>query len=548
MLYMRALTDWVSADLQTRLPILIALIGVASALVGGLFTTVFWPLLKAGIERLGDAIGRMSAKRAFEVRYLEHLISEHMFLPILPTTLVPVAERQVHELDRLYVSLTLTKGKSSKQTIDIATAFSEHPRLVVLGEPGSGKTTMLRLVALTLARVRRGRPISSLGSKERLAEAGRIAAARVRMRDAFGFSHAPLPVFLYLNRLQNVRTFVGQKSLVEVIKTEWDATGTLAPVPSEYLQRRLDRGECVLLFDAFDELGTQENRAAAARFIGELAAAAVGKGNRVIVTSREQGYSGQLAEYGFATVTLQPLSWPSVGALVRRWYDSLQKPVFEAEQLLYTLKAAPKIAELATNPMLLSLIVLVQYVRGVIPERRHVLYDECIKILVERRYAPPAVQQEYNARVPGDDAIRLLRDIAIQMHEARVREVPRGTLEDAIIPSIVKNMQTSPLSVIQASELLTNIENRSHLIVERGLSDDGQGLMAFSHLTFQEYLASVALRDRALSRSEADVTEDLLCRYADDRDWWEEVALLYAAQLHGAQQKAFLDRLLPASR
>ena len=73
---------------------------------------------------------------------------------------------------------------------------------------------------------------------------------------------------------------------------------------------------------------------------------------------------------------------------------SLTRPDL-SERLIETLRLNPRIAELAVNPMLLSLIVLVQYVRGLIPDKRHVLYDECVKILVERRYAPPDVQQEY---------------------------------------------------------------------------------------------------------------------------------------------------------
>ena len=141
------------------------------------------------------------------------------------------------------------------------------------------------------------------------------------MRNDFGYDDRPLPVFLYLNRLRNVSSLLGLKSLLHVIRAEWQATGTLAPVPPDYLQRKLDEGQCVLLFDAFDELGSQEARAAAAQYIGELASATADKGNRFIVTSRIVGYNGQLAKYGFEPVTLQALSWESVCTLVRQRDD-----------------------------------------------------------------------------------------------------------------------------------------------------------------------------------------------------------------------------------
>ncbi len=134
----------------------------------------------------------------------------------------------------------------------------------------------------------------------------------------------------------------------------------------------------------------------------------------------------------------------------------------------------------------------------------------------------------------------------MRMHLAHIREVPRRELESALIPGIVADMKTSPVAGLTAADLLNNIESRSQLVVERGLNDEGRTLMAFSHLTFQEYLTSVALREEAIVRSEAAVTGDLLRKYASDREWWEEVALLYAAQLPAPQQKGFFDRLFPA--
>ena len=78
--------------------------------------------------------------------------------------------------------------------------------------------------------------------------------------------------------------------------------------------------------------------------------------------------------------------------------------------------------------MLLSLIVLVQYVKRLIPDRRHILYEECLKILVERRYAPPHVQEAYNRVLPGDEAATILRDVAVYLHKNHLREISRQDL------------------------------------------------------------------------------------------------------------------------
>jgi predicted NACHT family NTPase len=203
----------------------------------------------------------------------------------------------------------------------------------------------------------------------------------------------------------------------------------------------------------------------------------------------------------------------------------------------------PRLAELAVNPMLLSLIVLVQYVRRVIPDRRHILYDECIKILVERRYAPPMVQAEYNRVLPGEEAIRILRDLAYVFHERRLREVSRRILVDQDIPKVLSSMRLSRAAAVSAVEILQNIEARSQLLVERGLDANGEPVMAFSHLTFQEYLSSIYLKELITTSSEPFVSQQLIVEYEKDSEWWEEVALLYAAQLEGQQQESFIKRL-----
>jgi len=87
-----------------------------------------------------------------------------------------------------------------------------------------------------------------------------------------------------------------------------------------------------------------------------------------------------------------------------------------------------------------------------------------------------------------------------------------------------------------------NIEERSQLLTERGFDERGLPVMAFSHLTFQEYLASLDFRERAVACGVDAITEQLLELYSKNPAWWEEIVLLYAAQLSPAQQSDFLRR------
>jgi len=539
---LQRLIDWVLESPQTRIPLIAALIGLIGVILGGFLTTIFWPWIKILIEKLWDKAEATFRKKKFEHDYLDWIVKAHEYLPILPSTLVPVTQVNVQELDRLYVSLSVASANPREPEISLPAALRDSPALVIIGDPGAGKTTMLRFLALTFAQARRKRSSAKV-VKNRQRDSEKIRKAQERVKSEFRFDNYPLPIFVYLNRLRDVSNWPPHRSLLDALTDEWSAVDKLRKLPEGFFKKKLEKGECIFLLDAFDELGTQAARDAIANHIGQLAAT-LPQGNRFIVTSRIVGYNGQLAKYGFTTLRVQRLSWSLIKDLVTKWYDSLNEPLL-AGQLLDTLKANERIADLAVNPMLLSLIVLVQYVKRIIPERRHLLYDECVKILVERRYAPPDVQQEYNRILPGDEATLLLQEIARHLHDQHLREITRQKLEIDVIPKIVSTMTTSVAQTLGPSQILKNIEERSQLMVERGVNEESEPVMAFSHLTFQEYLTAVSLKELISRRSEKVVSDDLIKQYMHDSEWWEEVALLYAAQLNGQQRSDFIKRLYP---
>lgn len=538
---MKSILDWISKNPTLAGSIIAAISGV----IGGFLTVVVWPIVQSSLHGIWKKVLLKLSGNEFEAHYLDWIINEHQYLPTLPTTLVPVtAGQHQQELDNLYVSLGLVSAQGKKHEVTLSDQLVNKPKLIIIGDPGAGKTTMLRFLALTFARARRLKSrVSRLTQRREMRR--KILIAHKRVKDEFKLEKLPLPVFLYLNRLRSVTEWPKGYSILDAIRDDLKAIDILRHIPIDFFEEKLQKGECVFLFDAFDELGTQMARQAIAKAVGELANSAP-SGNRFIVTSRIIGYNGQLGQYGFDVLEVQQLSWSLIQQLVRSWYALLKETAL-GDQLLATLRANTRIYELAVNPMLLSLIVLVQYVRRLIPDRRHVLYDECIKILVERRYAPPDVQAHYNQVVPGDEAIRILQRVALEMHKKRLREITRAAIEKQLLPEVLGSMPKSRAAGNSAVEVLRNIEERSQLMVERGLNEMGEPLMAFSHLTFQEYLASVALKERTGLKGESFITGTLLTEYQSDRDWWEEVALLYAAQLDPEQQNDFFQQLYPPS-
>jgi predicted NACHT family NTPase len=534
---MTELLKWISTNPAVAVAILAGLFTI----LGGFLGVVVWPTLLIGLRSAFERIASAVRGRDFEDRYLEWVIGTQRYLPRLPTTLVPINASRARDLDKIYISLAVADGRKEALASEI---IAHDSRIVIIGDPGAGKTTTLRFLALTFARARRNKSFGD-SKDERAADASRVRQARRRVRVEYGMRKYPLPVFVYLNRLNDVVDWPAGRNLLDVIRDEWAAVPTLRDASDFSLERKLKRGECVFLLDAFDELGDQKSRDAIARHVGELAASAP-PGNRFITTSRTVGYSGQLAQYGFSTYGVQRLSGPLIAELVTKWHEDLEEPSL-TESLLDALEANPRIRDLATNPMLLSLIVLVQYVNRFIPERRHLLYNECVAILMERRFAAEAVQRSFDKVLASSDAIYIVQKIARNLHEEKLRDVARERLEGMVKKTLL-DMTMRPASAVDPSEIVRNIEHRSQIIVERGINDEGKPVLAFSHLTFQEYLTAVDLKHAGMSGGRAAMNAYILDRFGADPNWWREVALLYAAQLDASEQEQFFRQLYAAPK
>jgi predicted NACHT family NTPase len=137
----------------------------------------------------------------------------------------------------------------------------------------------------------------------------------------------------------------------------------------------------------------------------------------------------------------------------------------------------------------------------------------------------------------------LLRKIAAFLHGEKIRDISRVRLEEYLVPEIVKQMPLSKAAHLEPHLIIKNIEERSQLLVERGLDASGKPVMAFSHLTFQEYLTSSSIHSSMSGLGRGVVFEELLKRYKHDPEWWQEVAVLFAAQLDGPDQASFLNAL-----
>ena len=156
------------------------------------------------------------------------------------------------------------------------------------------------------------------------------------------------------------------------------------------VREMMHRGEAILLFDGVDEVPLTK-RPLIWQAIGALA-----NGPFVdcpwIATCRKLSYNDvEAAQAGMTgQVALAQFNADQVEKFIQSWFEALQKAggvtPDQAEGWAKRLQAAASgpLRELAGNPMLLTIMALVQTSRATLPEERVKLYLACVQTLLFR--------------------------------------------------------------------------------------------------------------------------------------------------------------------
>ena len=470
---------------------------IVGALVGLLFGGILVWMLKPAFERLGNAVaeglGRLGSGWGFRKRYLTHLIEEYRGLNIRGLkTKAPVTV----ELERVYVSLyaqvpDVALGRPEPPALSVGQAMAQHARLAILGGPGTGKTTLLAYLTLTYAR---GQARKRVGIKEKR-----------------------LPIFVPLRRLKRVLDGEDGVRTLPAYLAGWYTELGLRPREG-FFEKALQDGRCLVLLDGLDEVADEAERRRMSEWVDRLVT--IYPRTRYIITSRPSGYESAPLENGFTVLRIRDFAAEEIRQFATNWCLAVEvaaqgednptarrRAQDAARDLEAAIEANADIRKLAVNPLLLSIIALVHHYRDRLPRRRVDLYGECVDVLLGHWDAAKGLAGRLS---PGQKRA-VLQPLALGMHREKRRDISRRELEariGALLPAVGGQAG-------DAADFVDEVRERSGLLVEAGL-----GTYAFSHLTFQEYLAAQEVVDNQEVRG-------LLLEQAGD-EWWREVTLLYA--------------------
>ncbi|MGH8880137.1 MAG: NACHT domain-containing protein, partial [Stackebrandtia sp.] len=221
--------------------------------------------------------------------------------------------------------------------------------IVIVGEPGSGKTTVLRRTVLELTR------------------------------------HHRLPILIDLPSLSGTEP----PDLPQLVRDSYWLTRR---PPDGWLRRQLTAGHCVVMLDGLDELASEHDRQRVADWI-EAQRQNYPK-NSFVITTRPDGLTpGPLPDAEFWQ--LRHLTDSQIASFLHDWCETVEKRksghnrhwardegAAEAGVLLSRLRAKPVLHQLAAHPLPLTLIALVHRHCGFLPDDRQALYNDAAALLV----------------------------------------------------------------------------------------------------------------------------------------------------------------------
>lgn len=399
-------------------------------------------------------------------------------------------------------------GQVREQRVDGLDAVQQRKLLMILGRPGAGKTTFLkRLVTLC-----------NQGT----------------------FLPNQVPIFVALKEFAETTS---QPGLLNFISC--DFTPQLA---LDEVTQLLDQGRGLVLLDGLDEVLEKDHD----RVLREIRGFAQHYGaSHIVITCRIAAREYVFEQ--FTDVEMADFSDEQILDFADKWFkvkepDNLDEGGYSKVARLFVeaLESHKPIKELATNPLLLTLLCLEFEQSAEFPQSRAELYERALNVLLSK--------WDGQRRIKRDEVYRRL---PIKRKESLLGQLARDTFEqgnyffrehlaERLIGKYIQNLpdaSTDPEALLVDSHaVLKSIESQHGLLTERAT-----GIYSFSHLTFHEYFTAKNILDSANPALQQAALQGLVKHIQEKR--WREVFLLVAERMDSADylltlMKQQIDQML----
>jgi hypothetical protein len=396
--------------------------------------------------------------------------------------------------------------KAQVETVDLISAVAGSSKLVVLGAPGTGKSTLAQFLALRVA----------LNEGIVPSESRKVVPFLLRVRSFENFDQLPSP-----------------KNMVAICAPLLDSSGAVDFVATVLRDRR-----ALIIVDGLDEceIAPADAPGAAADSLSERGKvinwleklALAFPGNRILATSRPVGYrKGELSQAGFVEYEVMPLTATQQDAFIERWCQAVElsispddpapaltKATEVSRDLKQRISNAKSVRALAYNPLMLSVICILHRYRGErLPERKVDLLHDCINVLLYDWRSAHGLKRSVIGDLDARELRALLEPLAWQMTLEGKEQISEEALREIFSEHLPEIRHPSA----RALDIVAVIRDRTGVLTEVG-----PRTYSFMHLLFQEYLAAEECARRGDNY-------DILLSNAKNARWKEIVPMAVAA-------------------